>query len=89
MPFFFSKVHFFLLVPFLHCPSGGYAVVVIQVECGCLNNNAHSTYQFILNVSLRGIQIKDESFPFHLIGKLILKEVKGIMLPSKSSLDPS
>lgn len=41
------------------------------------------------NVSLRGIQIKDESFPFYLIGKLILKEVKGIMLPAKSSLDPS
>lgn len=40
-------------------------------------------------VSLRGIQIKDESFPFYLIGKLILKEVKGIMLLSKSSLDPS
>lgn len=34
--------------PFLHCPSGCYAVVVIQVECGCLNDNAHSIYQFIL-----------------------------------------
>lgn len=40
------------------------------------------------NVSLRESQIKDESFPFYLIGKLILKEIR-IMLASKSSLDPS
>lgn len=47
MPFFFYKVYF-LPIPFLHCPSVCYAVVVIQVQCSCLNNNAHSIYQFIL-----------------------------------------
>ena len=48
MPFFFPSKRYNVSVPFLHCPSGCYAVVVIQVECGCLNDNAHSIYQFIL-----------------------------------------
>lgn len=45
--FLLVKGIFFLPSPFLHCPSGCYAAVV-HVECGCLTNNAHGIYQFIL-----------------------------------------
>lgn len=43
----FSSKRYNIPIPFLHCLSDFYAVV-IQVKCGYLNNNVHSIYQFIL-----------------------------------------
>lgn len=44
----FSFKGYSILVPTLYCLSGHYAVSVIRVECGCLNNNDHDIYRFIV-----------------------------------------